>query len=390
VNDTKLQEVEASIERKRRVGMAVTNYATLPGIKGNQFGREIFSSMIRFEELDEFLRTFPDVQRDITPYKVAKIKTYILDGLQNKEALRFFSAITCTCRGDVFYDEANGRLAIDTRASKLSINDGQHRFTSIQQLVIELEDLIPKARTLERRTELMNMLEYLKGMTIPLVIFNKISEMEEKQLFHDINNLAQRPSRSSTIRLAQTDLIATMTRDLVKKNTFMIKYGIEMEKSSVHINNPNLLLLTTIYLSAKELLKVNPNGEMYGVTLLDYKNYQDRLEMVNETFNEIFRALPHDITDKEKYILAKHFALKGIVRFIRQARNQSFIEPLIYEAIKRVDWTQNLDYWKTYGAFKKKDKPTLYFPHGEASVDTVKDACFDQLRAVINRDEYPF
>lgn len=99
-------------------------FASLPAIKGEQFGREIYSTLIKFKDLEDFLEVFPEVQRDIIPRKVKAVRRYILSA--SEENLRFFSSITVTIRGNAFYDSANKRLALDVANSKMSINDGQH------------------------------------------------------------------------------------------------------------------------------------------------------------------------------------------------------------------------------------------------------------------------
>ena len=69
-------------------------FATLSAIKGVQFGREVYSSMIRFKDLADFLEIFPEVQRDIIPRKVASIRRYILTEEDN---IRFFSFFLMIC-----------------------------------------------------------------------------------------------------------------------------------------------------------------------------------------------------------------------------------------------------------------------------------------------------
>lgn len=386
--ENRMDEVEVLLKKKREasIDLKTGNFATLQAVKGVQFGREIYSSLIKFRDLRDFLEVFPEVQRDLTPSKVGKIKTYIMSGLDDDEMLRFFSAVTCTCKSNIFYDEVSGRMAIDTHSSKLSINDGQHRFYGIAETVDFLRRMEVNGRSAEDRMRYKVWAERLEEMVIPLVIFNQISEREEKQLFADLNNLASRPSRSATIRLSQTDLFAQMANQLAKNNKFMLDYGIEYEKSSIGGKNPNLLLLTTIYLSTKELLKEFGRGGLVSFNL-SAEDYESTYVYINDTFNEVFRALPYDIQNKNVYIAHKHFSFKGIMRYIRKARQQSVPEPLIFAAIKNVDWSVNLEYWGEYGATMAKKSNVLVFPAGEASVESVHDACFKELALIMAQKE---
>lgn len=124
---------------KANTELTINQYATIAAIKGQQFGREVFSAVLQFKDLAKFLRVFPEVQRTTSARKITQIKTYILSYLEDKTNLRFFPGITVTARGNVFYDYNTKTVAIDTVSSKLSINDGQHRYYGILATIDELK-----------------------------------------------------------------------------------------------------------------------------------------------------------------------------------------------------------------------------------------------------------
>jgi DNA sulfur modification protein DndB len=375
--EQKMHEIEPMLKEKRKLDLKVGQVAELQATRGQQFGREVFTSTILFKDLRKFLTVFPNVQRDLNPIKVAKIKTYIFTGLTEEDPMRFFSAITCTCRGNLFYDEKNQRMAIDVHQSRLSVNDGQHRFVAIAEAIDEL--IIKHDNALNRdklrANALREQIEDLENMTIPLVIFNQISESAEKQLFHDINLLASRPSRSATVRLAQTDLVAVLSRELATTNKFFNDYGVEYDKANIAQTNQNFILLTTIYTTIKDMFReFSANGKVN--TYVSEESYDDNLIYMNETYNEIFRALPYDIFNKDVYFAFKHFVMKGIVRFIKKHRKDGMPEPLIFGAIKKVDWTNNVEYWGQYGARmgERHHHQSLVFAEGEKAITQVMSA----------------
>ena len=334
---------------KPETTMELNSFATLSAIKGKQFGKEIYSSVIRFEDLRKFLEVFPSVQRDIIPKKVKSLRKYIISGLENREAMRFFSAITVSCRGTSFYDEVSKRIAIDTISSKLSVNDGQHRFEAICDSIEHLENEYVKSKDKTKSMKIRGMIDELKDMVIPIVIFSGLDENNEKQLFHDLNNLAQRPSRNANIRLNQTEKLSIMARELAEENRYLKHLGVEFDKMSIHMNNPNTILLSTIYESAKELMH---NEYKTNNKFLNDENYNGYKDYVNNTFDKLFYALPHDLNNKGKYIIEKSFALKAISRFIYHARNHLDIgltDEQIFDIIGSHDWTYNIEFWKNYG-----------------------------------------
>jgi DGQHR domain-containing protein len=360
--------------------MGIGNFATLPATRGLQFGREIFTSMLLFKDLSKFLTVFADVQRDMNPRKVAQIKTYILSGLSDTEMLRFFSSITVTCRDHIFFDETSQRVAINTKESKLSINDGQHRFGGIMATIDFLKEKYEVTSDQHRKDGLKQKIDMLENMSMPLVIFNQISEKAEKQLFHDVNNLASRPSRSATIRLAQTDLVAQLSRKLANENKFLQNYGVEYDKGMIGDNNPNFILLTTIYKCVQDMYRESNQNGLTRIQLSE-ENVEDAFIYLMDTIDDICRALPYDITNKQVYLGHRNFVFKGIFRFIKMHRRNSTPEPLIFQAIKNVDWTKNFEYWKDYGA-RMGANNTIVFPHSEKGHVRINDALEDELSKI--------
>lgn len=362
--------------------MGLQEFATISGIKGGQFNKEVFSAVLKFKDLDRFLQVFPEVQRQASGRKINSIKNYILTGIEDNSSMRYFSALTVTTRGHVFYDESKHRIAIDTNNSKLSINDGQHRYNGIVAAIEELKRRISKTNDYEKVNKYEEMLSRLESMVMPLVIFNNLSETEEKQLFYDLNNLATKPSRSATIRLAQSDNLSRMARELSETNDYLIRYGVETNKMSIHSNNKNTILLTTVY----EMCKLLYQDELkQDKNYISDEIYEQLKEDTNNIFNKIFNALPQDLDVKNKYITSKSFALRGIAKFINDVMTSNkYNHDNIYKAIANVDWKENFEYWEQFGA-KTNESGNLEFPnHNVNGIVSVKNACITELKKINN------
>ncbi len=371
-------------------------FATLKAVKGKQFGKSVYSTVIKFADLRDFLEIFPQVQRNIIPSKVRSLKRYILSGLDYNGItdIRFFSAVTVTCKGTIYYNDDNNRLGIDIFESKLSINDGQHRHQAITELINELEDKYVKSSDKEKSKKLGDQILTLKEMVVPVVIFDGLSETEEKQLFHDLNNLAQRPSRNANIRLNQTDIYSRMARDISESNKYLQHLGVETDKMSILGNNPNSILLSTIYSSIRELMGVE--GKRLNRNVLNNDNYDQSKEMLNSTFDTLFFTLPPDINHKGKYILEKSYAIKAIARFIYHCRSKhNLSDNEIFSAIEITDWTYSLDPWESYGGMIGS-KGNILFGGGTGGgfravftslMDKVRDKIVDEVEVTTNEVE---
>jgi DNA sulfur modification protein DndB len=365
------------------VDLTTGQFATLSSVKGKQFGRDVYSTAIKFKDLEYFLEIFPNVQRNVIPRKVASLRRYILSGLDGGDSyLRFFSAVTVTCKGFMFYDDVNKRVAININESRLSINDGQHRFEAIRTALEYLEKEFIKTHDKDKTAKIKRMIDELTDMTIPVVIFNGLSDVEEKQLFHDLNNLAQRPSRNANIRLNQTDLYSRMAREVSENNRYLKYYGIEYDKVSIHSSNPNTVLLSTVYASIKELLhheyRLNKN-------FLNHDNYEQHKKMVEETFEKLFFILPPDLNVKEKYIFEKSYTLKAISRFICNARNHldmKLTDDEIFEVISGIDWTYNIQKWSMYGGVKGEDGNIIFGGGSSGGFKAIYSILMDKARTI--------
>ncbi|MFJ7982361.1 DNA sulfur modification protein DndB [Lysinibacillus xylanilyticus] len=315
-------------------------FASLTAIKGEQFGRELYSSVIKFKDLSDFLEIFPEVQRDIIPRRVASIRKYILS--ESPDNLRFFTSITVSCKGFALYDSTNKRLALDVANTKLSINDGQHRFEAIRTTLLQLEEDFKKSKDKEKTEELRNKIDRLEEMVIPIVLFNGLSETQEKQLFHDLNSLAQRPNKNANIKLNQTDYYAKLSRELAEYNRYLKHYGVETEKMSIFRNNKNTILLTTVYKSLRYLFSSRTHS-------INDENYQSYFDKANKWFDDVFRVLPNDLNTKEKYILDKSYGITSIFRFITKMTDIGVNKETILLAIGKIDYKDTNEVWKQYG-----------------------------------------
>lgn len=355
-------------------GLAMESFATLTALKGEQFNKEIFSALLTFKELSQFLQVFPEVQRTANGRKINSIKRYVLTGLDAGQ-MRFFSSLTATARGNVFYDDATKRMAINTKESKLSVNDGQHRSLGIIEAIKELKSKQHSKRTSAGEVEeLTRKIEFLEGMTIPVVIFNNISVEEEKQLFFDMNNLSSKPSRSTTIRLSQSDLLSKLAREVSSSNEYLELYGVEFDKTNIREGNVNNILLTTVY----ECCRLVATHKLGSAQELSNENYDAVMEMTSTIFDNIFVALPKDIDVKGRYITSKGFVLRALFTFVLRKMKEDVPQEKIYHAILKQNWYESLDVWGKYGG-KMQQQGTLTFVGYNGGLNSVIYALDDQL-----------
>lgn len=219
-----------------------------PAIRGMQAGREYYSTMCSLrlipklflydeEELPEELRA----QRTLNKGRIPAISRYLINNPKDY----IFSSITASVDGEVLFTPFGdgtksklGELRIPM-ASRIIINDGQHRRAAIEQALKERADF---------------------GYdTISVVFFVDGGLKRSQQMFADLNQHAVRPSKSLGIFYDHRD---TFSRFIVRliDNVPVFKDRVENAKSSISNRSTKFFTLSTVYQANRALLgktKVN-------------------------------------------------------------------------------------------------------------------------------------
>lgn len=322
----------------------MATYIKLNGTEGIQFGRKFYNVTLKFHELQDFLAVFKEVQRNIDREKVVSISKYILKGLR-EDNMSFLTSITTTCRGDILFNHQKEEVNIDIE-SILSVNDGQHRFKGIVRAISVLEKELKTEEDKRKKFLISRKLESLKNMQIPIVIFAGITEDMERQLFHDLNQLAKRPTKSVALKYNQTNLYTKIAKYLALHNEYFIKYGVEMEKTRLMDANPNTFLLSILTSAISYLLTGTDKNDQ---EVLTEENYDETKAYVEEIFNKVFEVLPQDINDHKKYVMNKSAVIQGLAKFIYLAKATGASEEDILLAISETDFSVNAP-WEDKGA----------------------------------------
>lgn len=348
------------------------------GSKGMQGDIETYVTMIPYNSLDNFFKVFPEVQRKLNKNKVKNIAQYILDGVYKKR-LTFLSAITVTCVGTLEFNSLTNQIMVSIN-EKFSINDGQHRTEGIKLALEILKNRISEAKNADEKESLTKKMNKLEQMTIPVVIFTGIDQTEERQLFHDLNLLAGKPSKSIALHFDSSDQLTRIAKDLAANNDALLKLGIETEKTQIRSTNADkLMVLSTLRNMIAFMITGRPNDNNGVLNLETYDQYYENLD---KYFNELFDVLPSDCVNRQKYLIATAATLQGIGKYLH---DYVFENPNVLDEsaeIRRlgtIDWKHNADIWK-YGGSYLEDKNKFIFTGTSAGINGVCDSLRDALQ----------
>jgi len=316
------------------------------GARGNQFGRNTFVAMFPFNSLENFFKVFPNVQRTVSPKKVKGIAEYILKG-DLKDNYSFISALTVSCRGEIDYDENSKQIKIDIN-SALSVNDGQHRLEGIKLALNEIKKKMERATTGDEKNNFAEQYKRISNMTIPVVIYSNMNEEAEQQLFHDLNLLSTKPTRSVSLKFDQVDLYNRMAKELANQNEYLKAFGVESEAAMLKKKSTKVMLLSTLRDTISYMIVGSSKDTR---KLLNEDNYDTNKEMIDELLNELFKALPDDCNDRGKYILGYSGSFQAIAKYIHHLMNDDTIINVTeyISGLGSIDWSHSAKIWTEFG-----------------------------------------
>ncbi|KEO83155.1 DNA sulfur modification protein DndB [Tumebacillus flagellatus] len=359
-------------------------FVSFSGATGTQFGRNIFITTIPFKAAERFLVVFEEVQRKINKKRAKSIANYILNGL-HRDNYCFLSAVTATCRGYIKYEEATNQVSIDIN-SNLSINDGQHRVEGIKMALDIARKDAEKANG-SRKNEALERLSRLEEMCIPVVIFDNMSKAHEQQLFHDLNLLASKPTKSVSLKFDNTDLYNRMAKELAATNETLVTLGVDMEKTSLSEKREELMVLSTLRNTISYMI-AGTDKDNNGVLNLD--NYTEKRNEVSEIIDSIFEEMPDKCYDRSQYIIGLAATIQGIGKYVHYLIND-FEEDMDVDGylvgIGRMDWSHSNPKLNGYGGSYDESKRRFVFSGTGSGINGICNFLKDNNKKVDRSNE---
>lgn len=327
---------------------------TLKGKVFNQFGREVLVTQIPFMYLETLFEIDELVQRKLDIRKRNQIAEFILDAVT--EDTFYFSPFIFSARGAI---ETEGDKWIVTPGSKLYILDGQHRASGLSVAMKKLEMKIFELES-RNKTEIeirkkKNQLERLKNYPISMQVYLNIEQVEERQLFTDINMERKDVHGGLIVKYDQRDPYAVMSKEIA--NELSNYFEIEYTNSRITAASSALTSLTIIrrclliLFEGQTQLKENHHA-FKSLKLKDAK------EIASAFFKMWLEIFPKQASDRERYVSGYtgiHLALAYSVFLLTRNGRMAYIEAI--ESLKKISCSWKHDdpmFEKYYHAEKKR------------------------------------
>lgn len=329
------------------------------GIKGIQWGKEVYIAQIPFDEIETIGRIDADVQREADKSRMDEIAEYILNPFKNNSVSSGFNSLVTSLReSELSYDEEKNDIRLSTRG-KLYLCDGQHRFGGIIRALKKAQEELEKANNncdVKSVSYWNNVLEKLGEMTIPVVIFTDLKLQEEKQLFHDLNKLGVSVNNTIALSRDENDMYNRIAKQLSDDIKPIRKFGINKSIKSLGESNKQIATLSTWNACIRILLNGYSDIEKQWNSAW---NFDDKKNICLEFWQEVFSIMPREFTNKKKYMITKSgYFLQGIAEFGHKIISNDYINyKTKITKLKSFNWECNNSVYSKYnGWYLTKDK----------------------------------
>jgi DNA sulfur modification protein DndB len=314
-----------------------TNYLTMFGVKGNQFGQEVISLQCSVDYILKFLEVDKSVQRDMLEKQVSSISKYIQYGLDGNDI--YFPPLIFSARGKGLFNPATNKFSIGTSDSMV-ILDGQHRIKAFEGVKkrIELSDDPEDERKLE----------YIKNFPFTIQVFTNLTLEQERQLFTDVNTKSSPVSNTLLIMYKDNDLCSKLVKDVIYSHPYISSDKFEVRSKTT---KSKLMTASTLY----NLVLTLNDGVIItkgGISKLNEGNYDLYKENIEEFLTLLLKYAPDQCLDRSKYIIVNPNVLRGIAKavfLLRKDKENFNMEGFFKSVVSSFDWSHKSKRLKQIG-----------------------------------------
>lgn len=304
-----------------------TNYLTMFGIKGNQFGQEVISLQCSVDYVLKFLEIDRSVQRDMLEKQVASISKYIQYGLDGNDI--YFPPLIFSARGKGVFNVRTNEFSIRTNDNMIVL-DGQHR--------IKAFEVIKKRLELSDYPEDKRKLDYIKNFPFTIQVFTNLTLDQEKQLFTDVNTKSSPVSNTLLVMYKDNDLCSKLVKSVIYNHSSISSDKFEVRAKTTKTKLMTAFTLYNLVLTLNEGIVVIKGSN----SKLNAGNY-DLFKMNIENFLTLLvKYAPDQGLDRNKYIIMNPNVLKGIAKavYLLKKDNETFdMEEFFKHVIFSFDWS---------------------------------------------------
>ncbi|MBD0408418.1 DGQHR domain-containing protein [Bacillus sp. 1021] len=302
-----------------------SNFITMFGLKGKQFGYDVISCQCTVDYILKFLDVDKSVQREIAEKQVSNISKYIQYGMEGNDI--YFPPLIFSARGKGKFEHDKSQFHLHN-GEKMVILDGQHRIEAFKTLKkrIEVNGADPKK------------LEYINEFPLTIQIYSDLNKKQERQLFTDVNTKSSKVSNTLLIMYKDNDLNGKIVKEIINDHPSISpdKFEIRAQRTTTKLMTASTLYNIGLALNDGTLQVKNNTSK---INKENFSEYKKRLE---DFLTLLLKYAPSQALDRDKYFILNPYVLQGIARCIyslRENNNDFNMETFFLSIFSNVDWT---------------------------------------------------
>lgn len=312
---------------------------SINALKGNQFGKTVYSAQTDVQTALTIFEIDSDVQRDLNSERVSGIAKYIINRISDVSDTIYFPPFIFSARGHGKYvaEEMKFKLKIN---NKMIVLDGQHRL-----------------RALERAANYLNQYDktlYNKLLDVPLSlqIYKDLTIKQERQLFSDINSKAVKVSANLIKYYSDDDPTAKMMRDIINNHPSIASSQFETRKNQTR---KKLMTALVVY----KIIAVLDSGrfiENDHIYIVERKKYNSLKSKTIKFLDLLVKYMPKDGYKRDKSIYLNQSVILGLAK-VCSALSIDQWEDFFIKYVLQYDWSQSNTYLeKKFGIPYNRDR----------------------------------
>ncbi|MCR4351282.1 DGQHR domain-containing protein, partial [Bacillus amyloliquefaciens] len=237
-----------------------SNFITMFGLKGKQFGYDVISCQCTVDYILKFLDVDKSVQREIAEKQVSNISKYIQYGMEGNDI--YFPPLIFSARGKGKFEHDKSQFHLHN-GEKMVILDGQHRIEAFKMLKkrIEVNGADPKK------------LEYINEFPLTIQIYSDLNKKQERQLFTDVNTKSSKVSNTLLIMYKDNDLNGKIVKEIINDHPSISpdKFEIRAQRTTTKLMTASTLYNIGLALNDGTLQVKNNTSKINKENFPEYK-----------------------------------------------------------------------------------------------------------------------
>ena len=296
----------------------------LPALKGEQFGKTVFSIQTDVTTVLKIFEIDSRVQREINSSRIGSLVNYIFSSLETGSM--YFPPFILSARKHGKFVSEESLYKIDL-GNKIIVLDGQHRIQALKEAIKRLEALESP------------LLPFLESYPLSIQVYYDLSLEQEQQLFSDINSKSTRVGANLIKMYTHDDPAVQLMKKVIHGHPSISPEAFETRKD---LTRSKLMTALNVYkiIAALDGGRIIDNATRYEY---DLQRENEILDQTNYFLSLLIDFAPEHYLNRSKSIYLNQGVLIGMALTAHDVPQEQWKSSLFSYYFGVYDWSQTND-----------------------------------------------